>query len=307
MQILFYILLGLLILILVVLGAYLIIGHMLYHASLSRNSKYKIKIENNHHKNFSNKHDEYFNSGFKKISILSKDKLKLFGFYKDNNKNKIALLVHGYGGSHYDMIDYAKLFEEKEYDILAIDLRAHGASEGDYVSMGQLEQEDLKLWIENILSIKPNYKIVLFGVSLGASTICLTLGQKISNQVVLAIEDCGFANAEKQVSLVFAKTKMKGKFFFNLYKSYINRTKNIDLKKLDICISLKKSKIPVMFIHGDNDSFVSTENVYKMSECLPENRRYLYIAKDAGHIKSYYTNPIQYKKELYNFLNMYNM
>ena len=309
MQILYYILLGLLILLLLVLGVYLIIGYLLYRESLSRKSKYKMKIETNHKNNLTalNKDNDYFKNDFKKLTISSNDKLTLYGFYKDNNKNKLALLVHGYGGTHFDMLDYAKLFEEKGYDILAIDMRAHGQSEGDYVTMGQLEQEDLKLWIDYASNLKSNYKIVLFGISLGASTVCLTIGHNISNKVVLAIEDCGFSNAEKQTKQVFSHTKYKGKFLFNLYKTYIKKTKNLELQKVDACASLKKSKIPVMFIHGDNDTFVPTDNVYKLSDCVPESRRTLFISNGAGHVKSYITNPIQYKRELFSFLDKYNM
>ncbi len=301
-------LLVLLILILVVFGIYILIGYFTFRFVLSRNGKFKKGIELRSRNALENQPEisEYFSDNFQKLEIESNDGLKLYGYYKDNGKNKLAILVHGYGGDHFDMYSYAKIFEQRDYDIFAPDLRAHGISEGGIISMGLYEHYDLIKWIEKMLSIKNNYKIVLFGVSMGASSVCMTLGEKLSNNVVCAIEDCGYDNANNQLKYIYSKTKL-AKFFYKIFYDYTKKTKGIDLKAVDVPEKLKKAKVPVLFIHGEKDNFVPTEMVYKLYECLPENRRQLYIAKEATHTKSIDVNEKEYKIILNKFLDKYCM
>ena len=310
MKVFLFICLGCLILVLLIIAIYLIIGYSLYKSTLSKNSKMKRKIEENHKVYLKNMgiDETYFNNEFSKIYLQSFDNLKLCGFYKNKGYNKLAILIHGFGGCHLDMAEYSKLFDDKGYDILAIDLRSHGESEGDFVSLGEQEERDLQFWIEKMLEINQEYKIALFGISLGASTVCLAASNKnLSNKVVLAVEDCGFDSVDKEVSYQFGKRKFHFPVFLKIFYSYMKKTKKIDLKHNDISKALKNSKIPILFIHGDSDSFVPTEMVFNLYNSLPEHRRSVYISKGAGHIKSYRTNPSEYKAKLYGFLNEYNM
>ena len=308
MDILLYIFLGILILILLGLGVYLLLGLYLYRYSLSRKSKLKRSIERNSKDYFKDmKLDvDYFNKDFKTLNVTSLDNLKLFGYYKDNNGQKLVILVHGFGGTHIDMTNYSKLFEEKGYDILAIDVRAHGKSEGDFVSLGLYEQEDLKLWINEVLKIKQSYKIVLFGLSLGASTVCLSTTE-LPNNVVLAIEDSGFDNAWKEVEHIFKKTNLKMKIFLKIFYHFMKVTKGVDLKKIDVTSNLRKSKIPILFIHGGNDYFVPSSMVYNLYDAVPQTRKELFVCKDASHVMSYSIATTKYRRIVKSFLEKYYM
>lgn len=299
---------AILVLILIIFAGYLLIGYFSFRFVLSRNGKLKkgIECKSLHSLNLQPEIKEYFSNRFKKLEIVSNDDLKLFGFYKDNNSTKLAILVHGYGGNHFDMYSYAKIFEERDYDILSIDLRAHGISEGNYLTMGLYEHYDLLKWIEKMLSIKNNYKIVLFGISMGASTVCMTVGEHLPNNVICAIEDCGYDNANKQIKYVYSKTKL-AKLFYRIFYNYTKKTKEIDLKSIDMTEKLKKSKIPLMFIHGEKDDFVPTDMVYNLYNSIPDSRRCLYIAKDATHTKSIDVNVKEYSKRVYKFLDKYCM
>lgn len=310
MKILLIILFVLLALVLVVLGGYLLTGWALYRFSLSRQGKLKrgIEIKNKCELKKRPEIEKYFNKDdFKKLTITSTDDLKLYGFYKDSNKDRLAILVHGYGGNHTDMYSIAQLFEERGYDILSFDQRAHGESEGEGLSMGLYEHRDLLLWINKMLELKPNYKIVLFGISMGASTVCMALGENLPNNVICGIEDCGYDNANNEFILVYSKSKIKSRFIYNIFYNYTKNTKGLDLKKVDACDYLRKSKLPMLFIHGDLDDFVPTKMVYNLYNCLPEQRRQLYIAKDAKHTRSIDVNLTEYKRQLFTFLDKYYM
>lgn len=309
MKVLIYILLGIMILILLALGLYLIIGYSAYKFVLKRNGGMKKRLIKNYHQHLQKvgSDEGFFDDNFQKIQIESQDKLKLFGFYKSNNSNRLAILVHGYAGDHMEVANAGQIFDKKGYDILAIDMRSHGLSEGEVFTMGKNESEDLLLWINKALEINNNYKIVLYGQSMGASTVCLTIGEKIPNNVVLAIEDCGYDNVEKQFSYVYTKQKIHFKFLFKIFSFFTKNTMELNLKSIDAISKLKQAKIPVLFIHGEKDDFVPTEMVYNLSSQIPESRRWVYIAPEAGHVMSYAVDPKKYERKINEFLSAYNM
>lgn len=307
MRIALFVCLAILVLVLVGLAIYLSIGYYCYRKVLARRGgfKRKIEIKNNLELEIDDSPIKYFKEGFVKISIVSNDDLSLKGFYKDNGKNKLALLMHGYGGSHFEISKYAQLFEARGYDILAIDSRAHGESEGDFLTMGLYESYDLKAWIEKILQIRPEYKIVLFGISMGASSTCMALGEKLPNSVVAAISDCGFSSADAQLSYLFKKTHFGS--CYKIFCSFVKKNKNLDIKKISAVDKLKKSQVPVLFFHGACDDFVPTRMVHLLYDSVPESRRQLCIIQGACHTKSLATDEKQYKKEFNKFLDKYLM
>ena len=77
------------------------------------------------------------------------------------------------------------------------------------------------------------------------------------------------------------------------------------MKKADATMQVKKTKTPILFIHGDADSFVPVENVNKLYAAAPEGLKQIYIAKGAEHAMSYPSDEKEYEKQLNNFLKKY--
>lgn len=293
--------LAILIFILVILGFYLIVGAGIYNFVFSRSSKFKKKIERKPNTDFEKNFWEKYS--FDNINVTSFDGLSLFGKYLSKGNNKIVILVHGYGGNFRDMAKYAQIFLDKGFDILAIDCRGHGRSEGDTVGMSWKDKDDLKSWCDFVLEKNSCYKILLFGQSMGASTVCNYAGLKECKSVVAVIEDCGFDNAYKQIFYLFGRLKIKLKIFFKIFQSYSTRKNGFNLKDVDCIKQLKKSNIPVLIIHGDKDEFVPTEMAFNIYNSLDENRREIYIAQDAGHTKCFEVNERKYRTVVYDFIN----
>ena len=303
MHIFLYILLSIFTLVLLILFNYLIIGYLGYRFAMSRKSFLKKKIEKKSSKKRSDECKVYFEN-YEKINISSFDNLNLCAFYKNNGSQKLALVVHGYGGNHFDVYMQCMMFENKGFDILAVDLRAHGESEGDMLTMGFLEHKDLIDWINKMKEIN-NYEILLYGISMGASSICMALGVSSIKNIKCAIEDCGFDNANREFSYVFSKSKLKCRWIYKIFYSYVKRVKKIDLKKVDVIEKLKKSNIPLLLIHGGKDNFVPTEMVYNLYDAVKDKNSKLFIVKDASHGDAFENNPTLYRQEVYNFINKY--
>ncbi len=238
--------------------------------------------------------------------IQSKDGLKLKGnFFRQSNSNNLAIICHGYGADWREMMNYAKYFYDKNFSLLLPEMRAHGESEGKTIGMGWPDRLDIKKWIEKMLETNSNFQIVLFGLSMGASTVCMTVGEELPPNVVCAIADCGYANAYDQFEFVSRRMKfVLAKFVMKIYNNFLKVFFKIDLKKINAEKQLKKAKIPMLFIHGDADNFVPYENMKKLYDAHPlKQHKYKFTVKGAEHAMSYPINEKEYKKQLDNFLN----
>ena len=305
MNVVYTILIVILSSILFFLALYIFLGEYLCNYAFSRNGKYKKNIEKNHKKKFVNEDDKYW-SNAKKIEIKSQDELKLCGYYKDNGNARIVLIIHGFGANHTEMTMHAKLFEKMGFDILAIDTRAHGESDGKYLSFGQNESDDVAKWIEKILALKENYNIVLFGISMGATTALLST-KILPFQVKAVISDCAFNNADEQLQYFYSFRKRKPKFLYKLFIGYARRTKKIDMKKIDVSSVLKSANIPILVFHGQDDNYVPVKNAYEIFESIPAGKGELHLLKNAKHCECLEMNRGEYRKIIINFLEKNNI
>ncbi len=89
---------------------------------------------------------------------------------------KCVLLIHGYGDAKVGAIAWAPMWHSLGYHILAIDLRAHGESEGRFTTAGYFERHDVSQILDQLRAAMPTEtrSIVLFGASLGAAVALAT-------------------------------------------------------------------------------------------------------------------------------------
>lgn len=95
------------------------------------------------------------------------------------------------------------------FNILAPDARGHGKSEGDYIGMGYKDRLDITSYIYEIINKfsinKPEPEILLYGCSMGAATVMMTLAEKLPNNVKACIADCGYSSVWAELSYQFKK------------------------------------------------------------------------------------------------------
>jgi alpha-beta hydrolase superfamily lysophospholipase len=81
-----------------------------------------------------------------------------------------VLIFHGHGSSKAAIIKEAEAFYQFGYNVLMVDFRNHGNSEGNTTTIGYVESKDVKAAYDYIQS-KGEKNIVLYGISMGAATI----------------------------------------------------------------------------------------------------------------------------------------
>lgn len=239
------------------------------------------------------------------VYITSEDGLRLHGLLAENKNSsgKYVIVFHGYSSEASHMKAFMKRFFNLGYSVLAPDARAHGTSEGRVRGMGWPERRDALLWIDMLTEKDPECKIALFGVSMGGATVMMTSGEEsLPSRVFACIEDCGYTSAWDEFG--FQLKSMFGIPSFpmlNLASLVTKIRGGYSFKEASALEQVKKCKVPMLFIHGEDDSFVPfsmLDELYNAASC---NKRKL-VVPGAGHAKSSSVDPDTYWGTVDEFL-----
>ncbi len=241
----------------------------------------------------------------KNVEITAKDGIKLKGteYIVNTENNKWAIVLHGYRSSPKSVLTIGEHFSKEGYNVLIPNMRGCGESEGKYIGMGWLDKDDLQGWIKLIVEQNENSEIILHGSSMGSATVLMASGDNIPSNVKAIIADSGYTS----VWDIFASEAKKRfnipKFpVLNMFQIVAKVRAGYDIKKASALEQVKKSKTPILFIHGDADDFVPEymcEQLYEAANCKKEKL----IIEGAGHTDSKYKGPETYYNKIFEFIN----
>lgn len=250
----------------------------------------------------------YYSQNFIDVSITSFDQLILKGLLLEAKEptDKVIIAFHGYHSTPMKQYKhFLRFFHELGYNILLPSQRSHADSEGTYIGFGWLERLDALKWISFIKDYyNKDLQIALHGISMGGATVMCASGEDLPKDVKCIIEDCGYTDLYSQLKHV---SKNDNKYLrpFLLSGSLISQfITGYSFFKVSPIHQVRKTHIPILFIHGSEDNFVPTHMVYKLfKEC--SSRKELLIVRGAGHAKCYDTDKKLYEYRVSKFLSQY--
>ena len=264
-----------------------------YTFSGSDNEEHKKRIKNGL---------EWFNAQPKEdIYIESHDGLKLHGVYLNVNPEtrKLILMFHGYRSSFRDFACAYEYYAQLGFNMIVVDQRSHGLSEGKFITYGVLERYDVVSWLEYAKQKYPeNNDIYIDGISMGASTVLMA--SDLVTGVKGIIADCGYTSAKDIITCV-AKGMHVPAFFVHPLGFMARIFCGIDYTYSTVD-SLKKTNIPVIFVHGLSDDFVPaymTEENYQVCN----SKKTMVLVENAPHGYSFLIDEKRVKNELERFFN----
>ena len=243
---------------------------------------------------------------YTEVSICSFDGLRLYGKYYEYEKGApIELMIHGYRGSaECDLACGRERCFTLGHSALIIDHRACGKSEGRVITFGVLESRDILGWIDYIIEkIDKDAKIILTGISMGASTALICAGEKLPENVVGVLADCGYSSAKEIIQKVMAEMKLPPKLLYPFAKIAAKLLGRFDLEEKSSVEAMSRSRVPILFIHGESDNTVPCEMSLKNYEACASKNKKLVTVKGAGHVLSFMVNQENYYKELRDFFD----
>ncbi|WP_299088914.1 alpha/beta hydrolase [uncultured Metabacillus sp.] len=227
---------------------------------------------------------------------------KLHGmFFPVTKGKKVIIIAHGITWSLFGSFKYVKMFQKRGFHVLLCDHRYHGLSGGNYTSYGYFEKDDLQAWIDYLAErIGDNAFIGLLGESLGAAS-ALEISKR-DHRVSFCIADCSFSDFQSLLRLKLKmNTKLKLYPLINIVSFLIKLRHGWSFPDISPIKGLEKTKTPILFIHGKEDSFIPLQMTIDMFKRKIGNKK-LYLVPRAGHAEAYNTDPRGYENKVIEFI-----
>ena len=239
----------------------------------------------------------------KEVSIQSFDGLTLRGTYFEFEKGlPIDILFHGYHGcAEQDLSGGVYRCQRLGHNVLIVDHRASGKSEGHVVTFGINESRDALAWIHYALeNIDPNAKILLGGISMGAATVMMASAMELPENVKGTVADCGYTSAKDIIKKVIRDMKLPDNLLYPFVRLGAILFGRFDPDANSPIASMPNCRVPVIFFHGDEDIFVPMSMSEKNHAACSAPKR-LVITPGAGHGLCFPVDVDTYVTEIANF------
>ena len=241
---------------------------------------------------------------YEPVYISSHDGLKLFArYYHTKEGAPLEIMAHGYRSfSRRDFASVALLALERGHNLLLIDQRSHGKSEGRSLSFGVLESEDIRSWVNySVERFGEDTKITLMGISMGAATVLLASALGLPHNVKCVIADCPFSSAKKLLPSIIERKKLSPKIMFPFLRLGGLIFGGFDILKASPEEAVKYSDIPTLLIHGMGDKLVPSYMSEEIFENCKTEKKKLLLFPDATHALSIFYDNERYVNEIIAF------
>jgi alpha-beta hydrolase superfamily lysophospholipase len=247
---------------------------------------------------------EKFKDITEQLHIVS-DGLNLYGEYINFGFDKCAVILQGRGESLLYSYYFADVYAKSEHNILVVDVRACGLSDGKYQTGGIKESDDLILWIK---LINERFNIVDFtihGICIGGATAVYAYSKlkKMGNGLLKRIVTDGLFKSYYELfkahSIAYKAPILPAiyvVFFLIFILAKARPFKETPIKYM------KDIDIPILFIWSAMDKFSIKPNSEELFEaCASEHKEICFFPKGRhSHVRA--SQKVKYDELIAKFL-----
>ena len=221
--------------------------------------------------------------------------------YIDKGVGKTAVVIHGWRDCAIKFLWLARIYEhELGYNVVLPELHACGESDGDAIQMGWKDRLDVMQWMKLFQADT----MVVHGVSMGAATTMMLSGDTFPETIkdLRFVEDCGYTSVWDEFAMQL-KTQFGLPAFPLMYSTSLLCQLRYGWRFAEASAieQVKKCRHPMLFIHGDSDTFVPTRMVYPLYAAKTGPKQ-LWISKGAEHALAYEAHKEEYIRQLRQFV-----
>ncbi len=205
-----------------------------------------------------------------RVYITSRDGLRLSARYHHSKDGApTAILCHGFRSCpDRDFCGISKIFLSMGHNILLIDQRSHGKSEGTVITYGIKERFDVIDWISYINERSGDAPVILCGLSMGAATVLMASGEDLPQNVRCIVADCPFSAPIDIIVKVSGGMGIPA-FLVNPMARISARIDGFSITDSAPVTAVERAQIPILLIHGEADGFVPCYMSEKIAAANP--------------------------------------
>ncbi|MBQ8038844.1 MAG: alpha/beta hydrolase [Lachnospiraceae bacterium] len=243
------------------------------------------------------KHNDY-----KKDVHIVNEGLNLYGEYYDFGHDKAVIILSGRTESLRYGYYFSKPYSDAGMNVLVVDPRAHGFSDGKYNTVGFEESKDALAWAKFLHQTYQVKDIVYHGICIGAAAGMYAITSKECPNYIRGIVTEGmFANFGESMKNHLIERK---KLWFPIMQCidfWMKKYTGHSMTKgpIDVIGGMDK---PILMIQSKCDLYSTAENAKKMFEMCPSREKQLVLYEKGGHSLLRYTDTEKYDRSIMEFL-----
>lgn len=237
------------------------------------------------------------------VTAESEDGWTLSGrYYHVQDGAPLDIGFHGYKSCCLtDFSGGSILSFEMRHNLLLVDQRSHGKSQGHTIAFGIQERYDVRSWVYYALNrFGLDTQITLYGVSMGATTVLMASSLELPENVKGIVADCPYSSPKDIICHVMTSEGMKPALVWPFVRLGARIYGGFHICEISAADAVKAAKIPVLLLHGEADTLVPCYMSAKIQLANPELvKRYTFSGADHG--LSFMVDAPRYRKLVVDF------
>lgn len=220
---------------------------------------------------------------------------------------KTVVFLHGFMENRTMGLNYLDLYMQSGFNLLLIDLRAHGESGGDSVTWGNLEKYDLDQWITWVNQRIPNGTIGVHGISMGAATALMHAELNENNKrVAFYVADSAYSDFETllelQVNRFLYSTNLEIPKILLQYANIVSYFHSRStFQQASPRKAVRNVTTPILYLHGEADQLVPASMSLELQKAT-KGPSEVFLFANSTHGSAIFDNQKLYKKLVRNFI-----
>lgn len=242
------------------------------------------------------------------VLFKSTDGLTLEGWWipARTPTKRTVIQCHGQNGSMDADIAEAKILHNAGFNVLMFNFRAHGNSEGEHVTYGLTEKNDVLGAIQYLADLHGIQQVGVLGFSMGALVAFRAAAE--SEAIACIVADGATGAIQTTIGRWISRRWLPASFvrtFVRMALWFGSRMAEVPLHKVNGTRWVKNVKsAPILFIHGEYDQFVDELTIQHMRQATPVETA-LWVVPEARHREAYRRFPREYGDEIVKWFDTY--
>lgn len=246
-----------------------------------------------------------YQMSYETLELETQDGYRLAAWYIPSQNRSAVIMTHTYKGDRTVMLKRAQMLARHGYGILLLDLRTHGESEGELITFGLQEVQDIAaayLYLLTRPEVDAN-KIGALGCSMGGTVALLSAAQNRGIKAV--VSESTYATLQDAIPSAIANVGLPPVLFAPIVEWFAERIGDFDASKVSAMDHIREiSPRPVLLMQGGKDLVVIPESGQQLYEAAGEPCQ-LWFDDDISHASFADEKPEEYEQRVVDFFDQY--
>lgn len=247
-----------------------------------------------------------YNLEFEDVTVTNPDGMKLAGWFIPSESGAVIIMQHGYKSTRDELLNEAEMMHRHGYGLLVSSIRAHDYSEGQLITLGKYEVDDMEAWYQYLLTrsdVNPD-QIGIVGNSYGGMLSIQYAAQNKNIKAVVA--NSAFSSMTDTVSTSVEHFTGLPEFpFVPLIVIWAEQDTGIKMEEIDATQWIPLiSPRPVFLMQGGADIVISPGSGQLLYDAANEPKE-LWFDPELGHVEFDKERAEEYEARVVAFFDQY--